>query len=106
MSKDTRNDIIVYIIVNVIFAVTAFVFIRLAFFVPQVCDLDKEFVWCHTHPVHGLGIPGMILFCSAFISVTGIWRIFTGTNPTNQAGAITFISAVAGWLGMGLIFLS
>lgn len=99
-----KQENIVYGICVAIWAVIAFFFIRLGFFVPQTCDLDKEFLYCHLHPMGVLSTIGLVLYGLSSIFITGVWKFITGEVITDKAGTYAIIGFVVGALGIGLIF--
>jgi len=105
-NNNMKKETIVYLVCLAVWALCAFQFVRLGFFVPQVCDIDKEFLYCHLHPMGGLAIVGLILFAASFIFVTGVWKFITGDFITDKAFTWSMLGFVVGTLGVGLIFAS
>lgn len=96
-SKDFN---IVKIIVCLGVPVIVAVMIYYGYFAPQPCDLDKQYLWCHTHPASVLSISATAAICLCAIGLSGIWGlVMKGDLDQDEGKAVVAVSAILGLAG-------
>lgn len=88
-------------------AICFFLFFYYGFAAEQPCDLDKQYLWCHLHPLKTMAVIGIILFiggCLAFGQAwTYLWPDMDDEQPGKTIVLTGFLAAAAGFI---LIWLS
>lgn len=70
---------------------------------PGECNpIDKEFLYCHLHPMGALSIIGAVLFYSGAALLAGVTRIFT--NDLRGPWGVAAVAAIV--IGFILIYAS
>ncbi|HVZ55838.1 MAG TPA: hypothetical protein VG870_04205 [Chitinophagaceae bacterium] len=75
-----------------------------AFFIPQVCDIDRQYLWCHFHPAGFLNYAGAVLFGIFVLFVSGIWGYVGLGFTTKKTGQISLIGLIIGVVSLILSF--
>lgn len=82
-------------------AVIAIAIIATAFvwWIPQPCDIDKQYLYCSAHPTTWGDVVGTILFWAGAFWLSGIWGYFVADDdedPWKTVTKIAFACAAAG----------
>lgn len=101
MKKNDFTDILVSIGMVAI----AIVFTWYGFFSNQVCDIDRQYLFCRLHPFTTGDLIGCIFFYSSLAIMGGITRLFGWNlyNAPNSSGW-TIGTVILGALGAILIW--
>lgn len=89
----------VQIFVNIAVIAIAFIATAFAYWIPQPCDIDQQYLYCATHPGSNWDVVGMILFWFGAFWLSGIWGYFVKDDDEDPWKYITkaaFACAVAG----------
>lgn len=80
------------------------VFTYYAFLAPQVCDIDKVYLWCRVHPMTTLDWIGAVLFYGCGLVFGGITE-WLGIRLTSSEGSNTVNYVVGGLAILGAILM-
>jgi len=87
------------VIASSIVALVILAFVYLGFFDEQICDIDKQYLWCRLHPFTTLDLIGCILFGIGASIIGGLPKLF-GYDPVAWDGNwrtwVTILITVAG----------
>lgn len=87
------------IFVNVGVILIALVATAFFYWIPQPCDIDKQYMYCCTHPGSVADAVGMVLFWFGAFWLSGIWAYFVADDDEDPWRTVTNIAwgcAVAG----------
>ena len=82
-------------------------FFGYAFFWEQPCDIDKQYLWCHTHPMGFWSYLGITMFVAGALWLGGIVKIF-GKEIAVAAHSSwpQWVGFIVAALGAGAIWLN
>lgn len=95
MNKQQKQERALHIVGAAIVIICAVMFTLYGFFIPQTCDIDKQYLYCHLHPASFISIFGCVLFYSAIAVLAGVTKLFK-VNFTGGMGFVAALVAVAG----------
>ena len=108
MANENKDEKILNTIVVVFCAIVLVLFFTLGLIVKPDgagSEVNTEFLWDALHPFSFWDGLGLLLFLSAVVFISGIWKKFIPNNPTTGAG-LNYAFGAAGALGIVLIFAS
>ena len=88
-------------------ALCFFLFFYYGFGAEQPCDLDKQYLWCHLHPLKTLAVVGIVLFIGGVLAFCQAWTyLFPDMDDEQPGKTIVLTGFVAAVIGVGLIYAS
>lgn len=93
------------IAVNVAAILVALITTLMLYAFPQKCDIDKQYLWCYTHPGSIGDIVGMILFWFGCFWLSGIWGYLVADDDADPWRTITIASWCCAAAGPAIIII-
>jgi hypothetical protein len=108
MSKEFKdNESGLWTVVKLGIALIYVVFLTYAFFIKpsEPCGIDRQFLYCHFHPMAFSALLGFILFTACCVFFSGIWKTKFGEilMPPNSTW-VPIVGFLVGVLGVILMF--
>lgn len=98
-ANKSLGEKIAQIAVNVLVIGIALFATAFFYWIPQPCDIDKQYMYCCTHPGTVMDIVGMILLWFGCFWLSGIWAYFVqddDEDPWKTVSTVAWLCAVAG----------
>jgi hypothetical protein len=104
-ANKSLTEKILQIFVNVGVIAIAFIATAFAFWIPQPCGIDKQYLYCCTHPGSIWDIVGIVLFWFGAFILSGIWGYFVKDDDEDPWATIVKVAWGCAVIGPLLIVL-